>query len=225
MKRHRSRFQELAGLGLTIGIVGLAALGSATGARNRKKTPGGSDNAPGRTARTSGKSFGKYKVVGRTVTIARPRQELYDFWREFGNLPQFMENVESVRTTGTDGRAIWTIKAPGGRSVEIETGIAREQPGELIAWRSIEGSDVDTEGRVTFRDAPGERGTRVEAIIAYKPPGGELGRMLAHLFLREPEVQARHDLKRFKMLMETGEIATSARRKDEARWAKMQENA
>ncbi|MBY0345179.1 MAG: hypothetical protein K2Q29_15115, partial [Sphingomonadales bacterium] len=77
--------------------------------------------------------------------------------------------------------------------------------------RSTEDSDIDTEGRVTFEDAPGERGTRVSLIIAYKPKGGILGDTVAKLMRRSPELQGRHDLKRFKMLMETGEIATSAR--------------
>jgi uncharacterized membrane protein len=115
---------------------------------------------------------------------------------------------------------VWTIRAPAGRTVEVETEIVREQEGELIAWRSVPGSQIDTEGRVSFKDAPGDRGTRVSVRVAYKPPAGELGRLVAKLFQREPEVQARHDLKRFKMLMEAGEIATSARRKDQTRAAK-----
>lgn len=208
----------VAGTGLALGAAALGAFAS------RSWTPGGSDDAPGRTARRGpGNRFGKYDVIGRTVTIGRPREELFAFWRDFQNLPRFMENVVAVSPKGENGRAVWTIKAPGGRTVDVETQIAREEPGSLIAWRSVPGSDIDTEGRVKFTDAPGERGTRVEAIIAYKPPAGELGRALAKLFLREPEVQARHDLKRFKMLMETGEIATSARRKSETRAAK-QEN-
>lgn len=197
------------------GIAGLAALSSSS----RREDQNG-DDAPGRTAR---RGFGKYAVVGRTVTIAKPRAELFAYWRDFSNLPTFMENIEAVRLSGANGRAIWTIKAPAGRSVDVETEIVREEDGELIAWRSVAGSDIDTEGRVSFSDAPGERGTRVEAIIAYKPPGGALGRAIGKLFLREPEVQARHDLKRFKMLMETGEIATSARRREGQRAAK-QEN-
>ena len=93
----------------------------------------------------------------------------------------------------------------------------------LIAWRSVEDSEIETSGEVRFEDAPGKRGTRVSLMMAYDPPAGALGRAVAKLFLREPQVQARHDLKRFKMLMETGEIATSARTRDETRAAK-QEN-
>lgn len=211
--------------GRTLGaLIGLSVVGTAAtiGAvlAQRKRQQGESDDAPGFTARRG--SFGKYDVVGRTVTIRKPRAELYAYWRDFGNLARFMENLESVTPAGTDGRSVWTIKAPAGRTVDVETEIAREVEGELIAWRSVEGSDIDTEGRVTFEDAPGERGTRVGLIIAYKPPAGEIGRAVAKLFMREPAVQARHDLKRFKMLMETGEIATSARRKSETRAAQQE---
>ena len=121
------------------------------------------------------------------------------------------------------GRSTWHIKAPAGRTVSVRTEIESEEDGKLIAWRSVEGSDIETEGRVTFEDAPGERGTRVRLTIAYKPPAGVLGKAVAKAFLREPAIQARHDLKRFKMLMETGEIATSARRRDQTR-AAQQEN-
>jgi uncharacterized membrane protein len=211
-----------AGLGVTLGAVALGALMSKRSSRSGHAT-GNRDDAPGYTAR--GSSFGKYDVVGRTVTVRKPKSELFAFWRDFSNLPQVMENVDSIRTKdGTTGRAVWTIKAPVGRTVEVETEIV-EEADTLIAWRSVEGSDIDTEGRVSFEDAPGDRGTRVTLIISYKPPGGEIGRTIAKAFLREPAVQARHDLKRFKMLMETGEIATSARRRDQTRAAKQEDHS
>lgn len=206
-----------AGIALAAGALALAL--KQQNRRRHRDHP--ADDAPGFTAR---RDFGRYEVVGRSVTIARPRTELFAFWRDFSNLAQFMENLIEVSPAGTDGHSVWTIRGPAGKSVQVETRIAREVDGELIAWRSVEGSDIDTEGRVTFEDAPGQRGTRVGLIIAYVPPMGEAGRAVAKLFRREPEVQARHDLKRFKMLMETGEIATSARRKDAARAAQM-ENA
>ncbi|MEW9855357.1 SRPBCC family protein [Novosphingobium sp. M1R2S20] len=212
------------GLWATAGLAGLmvaagagAFLTARNGRESGRRTP--PDDAPGFTAR---RGFGSYDVAGRSVTIARPRQELYDFWRKFENLSSFMENIVSVKPTGQNGRAVWTIRAPAGRTVEVETEIVREEPGELIAWRSVPGSQIETEGRVTFKDAPGERGTRVSTRIAYKPPAGEVGRIIAKLFMREPAIQARHDLKRLKMLMEAGEIATSARRKDQTRAAKQQ---
>jgi uncharacterized membrane protein len=219
-----SSTQKTAGLATAAAGVGLALGAAAVGAfiQTRKAKEAQGDDAPGFTAR---RGFGHYDVVGRTVTIRRPRVELYAFWRDFPNLAQFMENLESVQPTGTNGRSVWTIKAPAGQTVDVETEVVREVENELIAWRSVEGSDIDTEGRVTFEDAPGERGTRVGLIIAYDPPAGTAGKAIAKLFQREPAIQARRDLKRFKMLMETGEIATNAMRKSETQQAKQEEPA
>jgi uncharacterized membrane protein len=161
------------------------------------------DDAPGVTAKRT--HFGGFDVSGYAVTINRPRAELYAFWRDFQNLPSFMENIEKVEPTGAD-RAVWTIKAPAGQTLAIETRIVTDRPDELIAWRSVEGAPVETEGRVAFRDA-GPRGTLVQAIVAYKPPAGSAGKLIAKLFGREPAIQGRQELKRLKMLMETGEIA------------------
>jgi hypothetical protein len=112
-------------------------------------------------------------------------------------------------------KGTYVIRAANGKTYAVDTRIAREVDGELIAWRSTEESEIDTEGRVTFEDAPGDRGTRVSLIIAYKPKGGAVGDAIATLARRSPALQARHDLKRFKMLMETGEIASSARTREE----------
>jgi uncharacterized membrane protein len=187
------------GLGAAAAAVGAAAL-AATKAGNEQHPP---DDAPGRTSKD--RNFGGFAVVGHAVTINRPRHELYAFWRDFQNLPTFMENIDKVQPTGPDS-AVWTIKAPAGQTVEVETRVVTDQPDELIAWRSVEGSEIETEGRVKFREA-GARGTIVEAIIAYKPPAGPVGAWIAKLFGREPNIQGRQELKRFKMLMETGEIA------------------
>ncbi|WP_233992000.1 SRPBCC family protein [Porphyrobacter sp. AAP82] len=193
--------------------MGLAALPLAAAAAKRRGREADPDSAPGHTAR---RSSGEYRVVGRSVTIARPRAELYAFWREFPNLSQFMANLEKVEPAGSEpGHHTWHIRTIAGQVRAVDTRIAREVDGELIAWRSTGDSEVDTEGRVTFADAPGERGTRVSLIIAYKPAAGAVGDALANLARQSPELQARHDLKRFKMLMETGEIATAARTRAE----------
>ena len=147
-------------------------------------------------------------LVARAITINRPRQELYDFWRQFRNLELFLENVRSV--TPIDRlRSHWVIEAPAGRTVEFTSSITEDEPGRTIAWTSEEGADVTNSGRIEFEDAPAGRGTIVRATIAYDPPAGALGRAVATLFQREPKVQARRDLRRFKQLMETGEITTS----------------
>jgi uncharacterized membrane protein len=148
-------------------------------------------------------------LVAESVTINRPAQELYDFWRQQENLVQVMDNIVSIEPLGTD-RYRWTVKAPAGNTVSWESLITKEVPGEEIYWQSAEGAEIENNGRIEFRDA-GERGTVVRAVIAYDAPGGTVGQFVAKLFQREPRIQTRRDLHRFKQLMETGEIATSAR--------------
>jgi uncharacterized membrane protein len=147
-------------------------------------------------------------LVGQAVTINRPRHELYAFWRDFGNLPRIMENIESV-TELDERRSHWVVRGPAGSTVEWDSQIVEDVPGELISWQSDAGADITNSGRIDFRDAPGGRGTVVTATIAYDPPAGAVGKLVAKLFQREPKIQARRDLRRFKQFMETGEIATS----------------
>ena len=148
-------------------------------------------------------------LVGRTVTINRSREELYREWRDFTRFPRFMENVESVEDLN-NGRSRWTIKAPLGSSVELVTRIAEDRPGEAIGWKSEPDSQIETEGRVEFFEVAPGRGTGVRLTMRYTPPGGLPGRAIAKLLQREPNVQARRDLRRFKQLMESGEVATNA---------------
>ena len=146
--------------------------------------------------------------VGRAVTINKPAAELFAYFRDFSKLSSFMENVVRVDVLDAS-RSHWVVKAPAGKTVEWDARITEERDGELIAWTSEDGADIANSGRVDFRDA-GARGTIVTATIAYDPPAGMIGRLVAKLFQREPAIQARRDLRRFKQLMETGEIATSS---------------
>lgn len=147
-------------------------------------------------------------LLAETVTINRPARELYDFWRDTANLQKIMENILSIQVLDAD-RSRWTVKAPGGKDVSWESIITSDVPGEEITWQSAPGAEVANSGRIEFRDA-GARGTVVRATIAYDPPGGAVGQLIAKLFQREPRIQARRDLRRFKQFMETGEIATAA---------------
>lgn len=148
-------------------------------------------------------------LIGCTVTINRPRTELFSYWRDFANLPSFMDNVVSVDVRGDVSH--WVVKAPGGRTVEWDAVITEEIEGETIGWASMDGADVPNSGRIDFRDAQGDRGTIVRATIVYDPPAGVVGKLIAKMFQREPAIQARRDLRRFKQLMETGEVATASR--------------
>lgn len=149
-------------------------------------------------------------LIGHTVTINRPRGELFAFWRDLSNLPAFMDNIERIELLDGD-RSRWVVKAPGEATVEWTAAITEQRDGEVIAWASEEGADVPNSGRIDFRDAQGDRGTIVTATILYDPPAGFIGKVIAKMFQREPSIQARRDLRRFKQLMETGEIATGAR--------------
>jgi len=144
----------------------------------------------------------------RAVMINRPRQDLYDFWRDLKNLPLFMENVKSIELLES-GHSRWIVAGPGGRGVGMTSEITEDRPGEFIAWRASEDSEIDHEGWIEFRDNAFGRGTEVRIFISYDPPGGVVGKVVAKVMQREPRIQARRELRRFKQLMETGEIPTS----------------
>lgn len=145
-------------------------------------------------------------TVRTSVTIGRPPEELYSFWRNFENLPRFMNHLETVEVADST-RSRWVAKGPLGSRVEWHAEITSDRPGKLIAWRSLTGSTVDTEGSVEFSNATGNRGTVVRVNLSYRPPGGIVGATIAKLLGEAPEKQVPVDLLRFKQLLETGEIA------------------
>lgn len=190
-----------------LGTAAVAAIGGVAWLVGRSGTRGGEaieDDGPVSAARDGD------APIGRSVTIAKPpREELYRFWRDFKNLPRFMDNIEAVETLD-DKRSRWTVAAPAGTSVELANRIVEDEPGRVIAWQSEEESGVRNAGRVEFLDAAPGRGTIVRVTIDYDPPGGIIAKAVAKALQREPAVQARRDLRRFKQLMETGEVTSSA---------------
>ncbi|MDQ3144713.1 MAG: SRPBCC family protein [Pseudomonadota bacterium] len=196
-------------------ILGAGALLAAAGAAlffgrrtNDDSTDGMVSDAPPWTYKDRPEGE-KGELIGRSQTINRPRQEIYQRWRDFARFPDFMDNVRSVERID-DKQSRWTIEAPAGQTVELVTEITHDVPGERIAWRSVEGSQIETAGEVLFKDAAPGRGTIVTLVMTYDPPGGTLGKLTAKLFRREPAIQARLDLRRFKQLLETGEVARNA---------------
>jgi uncharacterized membrane protein len=141
--------------------------------------------------------------VEKSVLINRPAAELYRYWRNFENLPRFMNHLESVTVTGGD-RSHWVAKAPAGTTVEWDAEVYNEKEGELIAWRTLEGSQVASAGSVRFEEAPGGQSTLVRVSLKYDPPAGKIGALVARLFGENPEQQIDEDLERFRQLMETG---------------------
>lgn len=146
--------------------------------------------------------------VERAVTINKPIDEVYGFWKHYENLPHFMRHLESVVSTGGN-RWLWTAKGPAGMRVSWEAETIAERENEWIAWRSLEGADVDNRGSVRFKRAPATRGTEVRVHLKYSPPAGSIGRGVAWLFGKEPAQQIHEDLRRLKQLMETGQVPLS----------------
>ncbi|HEY3593734.1 MAG TPA: SRPBCC family protein [Polyangiaceae bacterium] len=145
--------------------------------------------------------------VQRAITVNRPKDDVYRFWRDLANLPSFMAHLESVRVEGSHSH--WRAKGPAGTSIEWDAEIEADRPGEIIAWRSRPGASVPNRGSVKFLAAPGGRGTEVCVELRYDPPAGKVGAALAKLFGEEPSQQIAGDLRRFKQVMETGEVLHS----------------
>lgn len=153
--------------------------------------------------------------VDRSITIGRPSEEVYRFWRDFANLPRFMKHLSAV-TEIEPGRTHWVAREAG---VDLDwyAQIVEDVPGERIVWRSEPGGRIETEGEITFRPAPGERGTEVRVRMRCAAPGGILAMALAPLLRRFSRVQVGQDLHRMKQIIETGEVATNAMRREQAR--------
>jgi len=145
--------------------------------------------------------------VTETVTVNRSPEECYTFWRDFENMARILKHLKSVRITG-ENRSHWIAKAPAGTEVEWDAEITNEVPNESISWHSVEPSSVPNSGSVHFERAPGDRGTVVRVSLHYDPPGGKFAATIAKLFGEEPSMQVRDDLRRFKQVIETGEIST-----------------
>jgi uncharacterized membrane protein len=182
----------------TAAVVGLTALDVICSERLSEKS---------KSMTSTGAREGKVHVR-RAVTIRRPREEIYSFWRNFENLPRFMYHLEEVQVLDA-GRSRWRAKAPAGKTVEWDAEIVEDRANERIAWRALPDADVPNSGSVEFRRAPGNRGTEVHVEIRYDPPGGKLGALVAKVSGEEPGEQVADDLRRLKQVMETGEIIRS----------------
>jgi len=146
--------------------------------------------------------------VRKSIQINCSAAAIYKFWRDFQNLSKFMSNVESIETL-SDRRSHWCVRGPAGKRIEWDAEITEEQENHLIAWRSLEGAQVENYGTVRFETAPGGRGTYVKVHLQYSPPAGIFGARVAQLFGREPRQQIHEDLHHLKQIMETGEIITT----------------
>jgi uncharacterized membrane protein len=147
-------------------------------------------------------------IVLRSITVGRPVNEVYAFWKDFTNFPRFMRHVESIeRLDG--GRSRWRATGPAGTRAEWVSEMVEERENELLAWQTVGESDLYHAGKVTFRPAARSEGTTVTVEMQYAPPGGRVGAALLKLFRKEPGQQVADDLRRFKQVMEIGEVVYS----------------
>jgi uncharacterized membrane protein len=144
----------------------------------------------------------------KAITLNKSPQEVYAFWRNFENLPRFMRHLESVHESGGN-RSLWRAVGPAGKIIQWEAEITQDEPNRLIAWQSLPGADVQNSGRVTFEPGFYGRGTIVKVEVAYDPPGGAVGAMVAKLFGKDANQMLDDDLRAFKQIMEIGEIVNS----------------
>ena len=143
-----------------------------------------------------------------SVTIRQPREKVFEFMKQFENLPRVMRHVKSVERLA-EGRSRWTAGGPAGSRVEWDAEIINEVPNALIAWKSLPGSDVGQAGSIRFKDAPANRGTEVRVELQYSPPAGVVGAYIARFFGREPEQEIVADLQRLKQYLECDEVANT----------------
>jgi uncharacterized membrane protein len=152
--------------------------------------------------------------IEKSVFIARPPVELFRFWRNLENLPEFMKHIESVRVLD-DRHSHWVVKGPGGHRLEWDAEIVNEHPGEMISWQTLPGADVQSAGTVRFTPADDGESTVLRVVLEFHPPGGSLGARVARLFGKDPAAQLDQDLGRLKQIIESHDVSSSARARAE----------
>ncbi len=189
-KRLRPLLLPVAGSLLSRAVTGRCSINRALGRNSARKD---------RLSPVASVPHGEGIKVERSVVVNRPVHEVYQFWRNFENLPRFMDHLESV-TVLDENRSHWVAKAPAGTRVEWDAAIHNEIENELIAWRSLPKADVNNAGSVHF--TPVGDATEVRVILSYQPPAGKLGALVAKLLGEEPSTQVDDDLRRLKQVME-----------------------
>jgi uncharacterized membrane protein len=143
-----------------------------------------------------------------SVTIRKPVAEVYEYWRDLGRLPSFMVHLQSVEVR-EDGTSHWVASGPAGRTVSWDAEVVADLPGHSIAWQSRPGSGIRNRGRVEFSPAPADQGTEVRVHLEFSSPANAVGNLFARILGEHPSIQVADDLRRFKQVMETGEVMRS----------------
>jgi uncharacterized membrane protein len=190
-RRLRPVLFPLAASLMTRAVTGRSSLNRALGRNTARRR---------RTSPVASVPRGEGVKVEKSITVNLPVQEVYRFWRNFENLPRFMDHLESVNVLD-ENRSHWVAKAPAGTRVEWDATIHNEIENQLIAWRSLPGSEVNNAGSVHFTPIDAYR-TEVQVVLSYEPPAGKLGAAVARVLGEEPSRQVEDDLRRFKQVME-----------------------
>ncbi len=183
----------------TASVIGVTALDLLDAQRHSKKSVG---------TRFRRGTFAQPIHVTQWISVNRSPAEVYGMWRNFENLPRFMDHLDSVEVID-EVRSRWRAIPLGGLTLEWDAEITEDRPNELIAWRALEGGQLPNWGSVRFEPAPGGRGTEVRLELQYEPPGGVVGKAFAKLFGALPAHQVGEDLRKFKQAVETGDIVRS----------------
>lgn len=192
-------------MGLTLGAIGAAMLYRGTTGHCSAYSKLGMSTAENDRSQASLDGGNSIKVE-ESIFVAADHVTLYKYWRQLSNLPKVMSHLESVVESGNK-RSHWVAKAPLGMTAEWDAEIINETENELIAWRSLEGSEIPNAGSVRFtRDTTGA-GTTIKVSLMYHPPAGKLGGYVARLLGEEPGVQIAEDLKKYKAMAEAGKLS------------------
>lgn len=200
-KRLRPLLFPLAGSLLSRAVTGHCPVNRALGRNTARR---------GRASPVASVHRGEGIKVEKSVMVNRPVQEVYRFWRNFENLPRFMDHLESV-TVIDETRSHWIAKGPAGTRVEWDATLHNEIENQLIAWRSLTGSEVNNAGSVHFAPVGNGDRTEVRVMLSYEPPAGRLGAIVAKLLGEEPSRQVEDDLRRFKQVIEAAEVPRNSK--------------
>jgi uncharacterized membrane protein len=185
------------GISATVALLGIAGVDAYAALQTQRRNNGGRHEVGPAT-----------RELKAAVTVWRKPAEVYGLWRDATNLPRFMSHLQSVTVDG-DGLQRWAVDAPIGQTVEWTARVTEDVPDERIGWVSVPGSEITNSGVVEFTPTYDGRGTEVRALIRYEMPAGPLGKAVATVLGKSPEQQVNDDLRRFKQLLETGEVLRS----------------
>lgn len=141
----------------------------------------------------------------KSVTIDRPPDQLYNYWRNLESIPKLFDNLLSVDVID-EKHSHWKLNVPGGVVLEWDAEITIDRENEMIGWHTMDGADIANAGYVRFLRATGGRGTVVRVALQYNPPAGKLGASLATVVGKRPGAVIEEALRKFKQFMETGEV-------------------